>query len=550
MVALLLKVVDVGKHNHMIKQIKLKAVNQFKAFSRFKKIFTSKINEKNDTIENFQQLLNEKTQELAKFKAEYYWFKWYYSEYAATLRMLQYKQKTLDINTKLIDHQHEFIAIEDVIQKIIAPPPSNGPFTNEYVFFAARNIFLPDENSNTIELYSLSYLGYAEFIHSQKAYDAFVDYPSLSDPRALIQLEEDAGLISKCIQKDKIEGMEYTYSGEKKYFRPFSYNTGDFDKDGKHDFMLGRKLLLSSNNYDPDKSIDLPQESIFLKTHDETLLISLDNNHLIINRHLDNQLQQISNTPINSSVYKNIPHVLYPLPLNKNHPAMFAIRSDRGLDIYELNNSMIPELKWWITGLAEKEVLIGAFGKFINNNFVDFWISQIATGSKREACADQVILISSQQLLQSPPGEVPLNDVLYFTIKGSEKYSDYDGISTSLSPIAGDIDADGKPDLSFVGHRHMNEAGAMYILLNDDIIKGGIIDITDKKIIKILGKPMSQLAPPYIHWDATDVTGNGHCDIIISADNDLYSGLHAGCVYVLDSKKIIDIWRTKFNPQL
>ncbi|HAU1683056.1 TPA: hypothetical protein JBJ33_03310 [Legionella pneumophila] len=224
---------------------------------------------------------------------------------------------------------------------------------------------MPDEYNNEINLYSMSYLGNAEFAHSKQAFDAFIDYSSLSSSKALIQLDQDAGLLTEFIQNDKIGELEYAYSGEYKHFRPSSYNTGDFDKDGKHDFMLGRKLLLSSNNYDPDKSIDLPQESIFLKTDDETLLISLENNHLIINRYLDNELQQASNTPINTTVYKNIPHVLYPLPLNKAHRAMFAIRSERGLDIYELNDSMIPELKWWITGLAEKEVLIGAFGNFI-----------------------------------------------------------------------------------------------------------------------------------------------------------------------------------------
>lgn len=533
------------RHEGMIKQFKLNMVNKFKAFLYTTKLFTLKIKEKEDEIENLRQLLNAKNQEIENLKPEYYWFKWYYSEYAATLRMLQYKQATLDINNKLIDHHHEFIDIEDVTQKIIVPPPSNAALTKEYIYFAARNAFLPDECSNEINFYSMSYAGNAEFAHSKQVFDAFINYTSLSSFKDLIQLEKDAGLLSEFIQNDKIGELEYTYAGEYKHFRPFSYNTGDLDKDGKHDFMLGRKLLLSSNNYNMDKSFDLPQESIFLKTHDETLLISLDNNHLIINRYLDDELQQVSNTPIQTTVYKNIPHVLYPLPLNKDQPTMFAIRSERGLDIYELNDSMTPELRWWITGLAKKEVLIGAFGNFINNDFIDFWISQVATGVEREACADQVILISSQQLLNSPQGEVPLNDVLYFTVKGSEKYSDYDGISTSLSPVAGDIDADGKPDLSFVGHRHMNEAGALYILLNDDIKKGGVIDITNKKIIKILGKPMSQLAPPYIHWDATDLTGNGHCDIIVSADNDLYSGLHAGAIYILDSKKILQAWHEK-----
>ncbi len=129
--------------------------------------------------------------------------------------------------------------------------------------------------------------------------------------------------------------------------------------------------------------------------------------------------------------------------------------------------------------------------------------------------------------------------------KGSDKYSDYDGISTSLSPIAGDLDGDGRPDLSFVGHRHMNEAGALYILLNEHITERGQLDITDRNVLKVVGKPMCQLAPPFFHYDATDLNGNGHCDIIVSADNDLYSGIHAGALYVLDSKKIIELWKEK-----
>lgn len=158
---------------------------------------------------------------------------------------------------------------------------------------------------------------------------------------------------------------------------------------------------------------------------------------------------------------------------------------------------------------------------------------------------DHVSLISMERLLNLEKPYVSLAELTYFTVKGHPKYSDYDGISTSLSPVAGDIDGDGKPDLSFVGHRHMNEAGALYILRNQDIVEGGVIDITNSKVIKVLGRLMSQLAPPYRHWDNTDFNGNGHSDIILSADKDLYAGLHSGSIYILDSKKIIDLWEEK-----
>lgn len=83
----------------------------------------------------------------------------------------------------------------------------------------------------------------------------------------------------------------------------------------------------------------------------------------------------------------------------------------------------------------------------------------------------------------------------------------------------------------------------MYVLLGSDIKPGGTIDLTAPELIKILGRPMSQLAPPYQHWDATDFTGDGHDDIVVPADNDLCAGLNAGAIYVIDGKRLIDAKR-------
>jgi|HigsolmetaAR202D_1030399.scaffolds.fasta_scaffold123526_2 hypothetical protein len=43
---------------------------------------------------------------------------------------------------------------------------------------------------------------------------------------------------------------------------------------------------------------------------------------------------------------------------------------------------------------------------------------------------------------------------------------------------------------------------------------------------------------PFHHWDATDYTGDGVDDIVVSADNDLCSGLNAGAIYLLDGAAI------------
>ncbi|MFO2484818.1 transposase [Legionella pneumophila serogroup 9] len=402
--------------------------------------------------------------------------------------------------------------------------------------------FLPDEKTGELCLYSMSYLGNVEYAHSRQYYDSFIEFSHLRSTAPIIQLEKKADILSDFVIENNIKKLQRNKSN---YFTPFSYNTGDVDQDGKHDFILGGKLLLSSNNYAPLINIDLPPESIFLKVGQETLIISLDNNFLRVFRYQLSQLVQLSNVYLKSRAYSDISHVLFPLPLNKNCLPMLAVRSQCGLDIYVVNEKMELELKWWIIRLIEGEALIGAFGNFIEKPYIDFWISQIATGTRRENSCDQILLISAEKLLNSPDGEVLLSEVLHFTIKGSAKFSDYDGISTSLSPVAGDIDGDGKPDLSFVGHRHMNEEGALYILLNKDIKKGESVDITDRKIIKIVGKPMCQIAPPYVNWDANDLSGDGYSDIIIAADNDLYSGINAGALYILDGKKIINQWKTK-----
>jgi hypothetical protein len=137
-------------------------------------------------------------------------------------------------------------------------------------------------------------------------------------------------------------------------------------------------------------------------------------------------------------------------------------------------------------------------------------------------------------------GDSTLSDLIAFEITGSSRYSDYDGIATTMSPIAGDIDGDGRPDFTFSGHRHMSEAGALYVLLGKDITEGGRIALTDNRIIKVVGPMMAQLAPPFHHWDATDLDGDGCDEIVISADNDVASGIHAGAVYILSGRKITE----------
>jgi len=128
-------------------------------------------------------------------------------------------------------------------------------------------------------------------------------------------------------------------------------------------------------------------------------------------------------------------------------------------------------------------------------------------------------------------------------VYGSVKYTDYDGIGTSLSPRAGHILGRPLPDVIFSGHRHMNEAGVMFIMPGELIIENSEIDVTHPDIIKIVGRPVRQLASPFNHLDSADFDGDGHDELIVTADNDLCAGLNSGAVYVLNGGKIVDGWQ-------
>jgi hypothetical protein len=129
-----------------------------------------------------------------------------------------------------------------------------------------------------------------------------------------------------------------------------------------------------------------------------------------------------------------------------------------------------------------------------------------------------------------------IEDLTAFTLYGSERYTDYDGIGTSLSPIAGDFDGDGKPDLSTPGHINLNEAGALYLLLNRDMT-GMSKTVADRSVVRIAGRAASNLAPPFVHYDAD--LGTGRNRIVVTADSDLCSGIAGGAIYILDVTKLL-----------
>jgi hypothetical protein len=56
--------------------------------------------------------------------------------------------------------------------------------------------------------------------------------------------------------------------------------------------------------------------------------------------------------------------------------------------------------------------------------------------------------------------------------------------------------------------------------------------IDDGSVIRIVGRPAGNLAPPFVHYDMP--SPNGKSKIVVAADNDLCSGVSGGAIYFID----------------
>lgn len=464
--------------------------------------------------------------EVDRVTAERAWYRWYFGEYAAAMRLVQYGQPTGDINRLLHAHSDEFIPIEEVIVGRVCPAETQGAYGGDYIYFGARVMPLPHNDS--LDLYAMSYLGAAEFAHNNKVFDALLTSSDLEANRT--NLSQPFGLADDWLAEHSWKDLGFGTRNGYGYVTVMSHNSGDMDDDGRADFVLDDWLVLSGRGY--GRAASAPRRSMFLGD----TLIAVEDNHLTRYRWTVEGLERTAMTELHAPAHPNVPFVVLPLPADR-----IAVRTSDGMDIYVAGDGRL-EYFATVTGLAPGEVQTGAFGDFTGDGDTDAWLAQVATPTPYPGKQDQIVLL---RVADIEPGVNDLSEIAWFTVRGSARYSDYDGIGTTLSPVAGDLTGDGNPDLSFTGHRHMNESGALYILRGDGLQRGGTLDITHPDIIRILGNPMSQLAPPYHHWDATDLTGDGHDDLVMPADNDLCAGLNAGAIYTLSGAKIAAAWQRR-----
>lgn len=445
--------------------------------------------------------------DLVAMQRERDWYRYFYSYYAS---MERYRQSGhVDQRSGVYAGAlPEFYEIGDIAEEALCPAPSDSLVTGGPIYFGSRVTFLKQAEGGHL-IYSMSYLGSAEWIHGDPPFDAFWNVDA---GPAELEAAENAGLAAAVKAE---HGSAAFNHGDTGYFAPISFNVADANGDGSEDFWLGGRLVASG-----PQGYSLADDKALAGAEVSFITIGGKVWGLVARGDKIEVVDPMSPTTTIGSI-----HIKKPLATDRSftvmpvagQPMFIAVTGD-GIDVYLVGHDWSATLLRSLSGFQSGELFAGAFGDFTDDGAVDYWLSESRWKNSDGETVGRLLLMDGASAASGDVAEVAVT-----TIEGSTRYSDYDGISATLSPSAGDIDSDGRPDLSFTGHRHMSEAGALFVFPGH-ALRAGRLSVTDPAVIKIVGRPVSQLAPYYNHLD---LPGR----IIVAADNDLCSGLNAGAIY-------------------
>lgn len=437
-----------------------------------------------------------------------------YNMYAATERHRQYGVASDNV-ALFYDKARDFIPIEDVTEQTICPKPVKQ-LPDGFTFYGIRNIVLNRRDDSAL-FYSVSYQGNHKYIRDKDEFDSLIDLGRTGDKKIVhMKADQAANLMAGAPRKMTRNGS---------YITPFSFNTGDVNKDGTADFFYGGRLHLSGGGtYKPisDPTLD-GREVIFF--HDAFLS---PNGDTIERWTYDNErLVQTGATKLTTATATDRPFTILPLEGAVTPLADVIVITASTFDFYVLQNDKMSRVLS-VPTTAPHSVIVGARGDFDGDGIDDLWLTESRWRNSENKMNGRAILLGSRKF---NIGARRIEDLASFILYGSEKYTDYDGIGTTLSPVAGDFDGDGKPDLSVSGHINMNEAGALYIVRGKDIVGKTEMNVADAAVVRIVGRPVSNLAPPFVHYDMP--SPGSRSKLVVTADNDLCAGIAGGAIYIV-----------------
>ncbi len=457
-----------------------------------------------------------------------------------------------------LEYHEKFIPFQDIILTKFLPytDGENSTYTN---YFGVRGYYA----------HNFSGTGDFDFIFTTTEEPEGVKYFARYIKSSIFKNK----MARHTLSRSNGDTLEFTSPISMKEFNAaFCLNTGDVDADGRADLIINGKLYLSSN-FGKDKEqhffnmndgIKVGYQSVFLKNAQGPF-----SNQLIArvplpepgNTRIDT-IELLGYNPVSKGLVNlysvkvpmeigyidgNTPYMLYPMD-DLDHDGsdeLIVIHQDIisvlfSKSFYNFTKAKIIILPEPLKSFPNENLLVGGIGDYNQDGVPDFWISFRNFRGRGTAR----LIDGSTLIKDNGKNSVELSDVQLFQLDGYSALSMIDdGIGSSLSYHAGDIDHDGKPDFSIGAHYNLSYTGSLYVLTSANlqkILDKGIfrIDVLNDKVWRFRPSMTAEAAPGYFHFDNVDINGDGFDDIVISADNDSESGPQSGAVYVLDGRKI------------
>lgn len=351
--------------------------------------------------------------------------------------------------------------------------------------------------------------------------------------------------------------------------KPFSSSGfGDLNGDSDNEtiifgHLVSSALLQSGGTILFDDIPRMPDESVFISRKDGVdwtahIRRGLFIDHIEINKLQSGKLSIIQSLRIPTelgrlvqSATTQVPRELFSLPdidgdgtseLLTIHELGFQIwLSAYGFDSANNSSLYIGEDSPWSPFLHSKMFRFGQFYDYNADGIMDFWISFRGNSKNTK----QMWLIDGRRILEnaSSTSKFP-DDLSLMTISDRKFKHERDSFGSSSSLLPGDFDGDAYPEIVIGGHYAGGNAGNLYVVPGE-LVKNRIgkpasdmVDISDCRVLRILGPISGKLAPPYEHSNNVDFNADGFPDIIVAADTYTKPHPSSGAVLVLSGAKI------------
>ncbi len=419
----------------------------------------------------------------------------------------------------LENNERDFLRIEEITQYKYLPKTQNDNWWSHwtkqrFIWWGVRSILI--ETNKKPVLYTISYYN--------KPFTKELPFISRIDIKTGEQ------------KKIQVSGDSFINDLQDGNYTPFSaLSAGQY-------FILGHRIVsdqsLNSANFNYEKGILVAGEQnngealMWMKS--PSVLSKLDHGlriqSLVSEDFHDIEIESFEN---------DSGHVGY--PKNKKWGVLPDIDGDGDNEVFIKYVNRI-EIFWSANLFKQKSQLLGSYveqsqigsvGDFDGDGLLDFWLA-IRPHHTDGKIGGEAYLFLGKNLT----GDMSLDDA-ECKLTGALKYTDTDPLGATISPIAGDMTGDGKPDFTISGHFHMSWSGALYILPSQNLrLTNCDISTDNENVIKILGEDFSELGPPGYHYDHLDVNSDGFDDLIIGADNDMEAGFASGAIVVIDGQKM------------